>query len=163
MFAKSLFRLSHSIWKHWSVRNESLDSFGSFPIRFILQNESSWNRTHPSLITFSHRKTIEFWIPKNLPNATTDPICFQTKWLSLNWSWLPYNVLGDIIEQILQSVVRRFQGDGTRRTGRPFRDRIVSIITQSFTKTVTCFPCLVCRFGRLGCTIWGIVLFFTYL
>jgi len=78
---------------------------------------------------------------------------FQTKWSSLNWSWLPYNVLGDIIGQILQSVVRRFQEGGTRRTGRPFQDHIVSIIMQSFTKMVICFLCLVCKFGRLGCMI----------
>lgn len=66
MFAKSLFRLSHSIWKHWSVWNESLDSFESFPIRFILQNESSWNQTHP----LSH------FLTKKLSNFEYQKICW---------------------------------------------------------------------------------------
>lgn len=40
--------------------------------------------------------------------------------------------------------------------GQLFRDLIASSTMQHFTKTVSCTPILVCKFGRHGCTIWGI-------
>jgi len=106
---------------------------------------------HP-LSYFLIVKLLNFRYQKICP-CNHESYLFQTKWSSLNWSWLRYNVLGDTTEQILQSVVRRYQEDGTQRMERHFQDHIVSIIMLSFTKMVICFPCLACKFGRLGCTI----------